>query len=260
MTVIAAARVFDFQTDTFAYPNELVWEYHIDTQTGKGRTEKRMPPPTYAHHCFVVARSTRQFLRHAVFDAQAGPISDAEYLDRIQAVARTNPCEDSGAVEKIKIPGFAHLRHFSDVRPDLLKAGCGGAWQSYVQRGNWRMILPFTRAGQVKMAEKLRQKLATGRLPILHVATFPGLTINHSVLLFGSSDNGDALEFQAYDLQLDVASLRVHYVSGIKFSTKSNPAFRNRSLKKESDDNKESQYPRSTRSPAQGTAQTPDPA
>jgi len=39
------------------------------------------------------------------------------------------------------------------------------------------------------------------------------------------------LESQAYDLKLDVGSLCVHWVSGVKFSTKSNPVFRYRSLK-----------------------------
>jgi hypothetical protein len=211
MTVIAADRVFDFETDTFAYPNELVWEYHLDAQTGQGRPEKRNPPPTYAHHCFVVARAARQFLRRAAFDPQAAAVSDAEFLGRIRSVARSDPRESSFVVNKIQIPGFAHLRQFSQARPDLLKAGCGGAWQSYAQRGNWRMVLPFSRAGQERMAAKLSERLATGRLPIVHVATFPSLTMNHAVLFFGCLDTGETLEFQAYDPNICERPLSIFY-------------------------------------------------
>ena len=81
----------------------------------------------------------------------------------------------------------------------MLKAGCGGAWQSYAQRGNWRMVLPFTRGGQRAEAGKLGERIAAGRLPIVHVATFPALTINHVLLLFGCLSAGDGWEFQAYD-------------------------------------------------------------
>jgi hypothetical protein len=94
------------------------------------------------------------------------------------------------------------LREFSQGRPDLLKAGCGASWQSYAQRGNWRMILPFTRGGQQKVADSLREGVAAGRLPVVHIATFPALTINHALMLFGCSASSDTLEFQCYDPNL----------------------------------------------------------
>jgi hypothetical protein len=198
MTVIPSARIFDFHADTLAYPNELVWEYHFDAATGREWTEKRSPPPTYAHRCFVVVRSVRQFFYQARFDPQAAPLEDAEYYRRIQAVTRRSPRETTSA-SRIQFPGFADLRQFSRARPGLLKAACGGAWQSYVQRGNWRMIMPFSRDGQERMAGQLRGAIAEGRLPIVHVATFPSLTINHVLLLFGCAESADALEFQACD-------------------------------------------------------------
>src|ERR1044071_1051658 len=55
-------RSFDFQTDTFSYANELVWEYHFD-QNGKWVHQRSEPEPDYTHHCFVVARSARQFFQ-----------------------------------------------------------------------------------------------------------------------------------------------------------------------------------------------------
>ena len=196
---ISSARGFDFNADTFAYPNELVWEYHFDPATGKGWTQKRNPPPTYAHHCFPVVRSARQFLFQARFDPEAAVLSDAEYSERIEAVARRDPNAGPSSVNRIIIPGFANLRAFSQAHPALLKAGCGGAWQSYVQRGNWRMVFPFTRGNQERMAGQLTQGIAAGRLPIVHVATFPSLTINHALLLFGREETADAIGFEAYD-------------------------------------------------------------
>jgi hypothetical protein len=55
-----AGRSFVFEEDTFSYANELVWEYGYDEQ-GRWRGRAREPKPAYTHHCFVVARSAKQF-------------------------------------------------------------------------------------------------------------------------------------------------------------------------------------------------------
>jgi hypothetical protein len=102
-------------------------------------------------------------------------------------------------VDRIAIPGFANLRQFSAAHPDLLRKNCGGAWQSYTQRGNWRMILPFSRRGQAGMVAELQKALASGHIPIIHVVTFPRLTINHVLLIFGVSTANAGLEFHCYD-------------------------------------------------------------
>src|SRR3569833_2337744 len=62
------SRPFDFQKDTFSYPNDLVWEYHFDAN-GKWVHQRREPQPDYTHHCFVVARSARQFFENVKFDS-----------------------------------------------------------------------------------------------------------------------------------------------------------------------------------------------
>src|SRR5690349_19635037 len=61
------SRPFDFQRDTFSYGNDLVWDYHFDAN-GKWVHERHEPPSDYTHHCFVVARSARQFFENATFD------------------------------------------------------------------------------------------------------------------------------------------------------------------------------------------------
>ncbi len=68
-------RPFQFERDTFAYANELLWDYAFD-DAGHWRGRAREPRPDYTHRCFVVVRSARQFFQHARFDPalpKAGP-------------------------------------------------------------------------------------------------------------------------------------------------------------------------------------------
>jgi hypothetical protein len=190
---------FDFYADTFSYPNELVWEYRFDPQTGQTTTRKNDPPPQYAHHCFVVVRSARQFFLHGRWMPERKRVVPGEYIQIIREVTRRSPIHPSPSERRIEIPGFANLREFSAVHANLLRQNCGGAWQSYVQRGNWRMVVPFSRGGQSQLAAQLQRGLSEGRLPIAHVATFPSLTINHAVMLLGSSESGGKIEFECYD-------------------------------------------------------------
>jgi hypothetical protein len=191
-------RPFDFQKDSFSYANDLIWVYHFN-ENGKWVHERREPPPDYTHHCFVVARSARQFFENAKFDASQ-PVADADtyrrLIRRVVAIDPSRPLPDS---KKIVIPGYADLREFSAGQEKLLKAGCGGAWHSYFQRGHWRMIWPFSRANQSRAAEQLLADLKDNRPPVVHVARFPQLTINHSVLVFDAKQTDREILFSVYD-------------------------------------------------------------
>jgi len=192
------SRPFNFQTDTFAYANELVWEYHYD-ENGKWVHQHREPPPDYTRHCFVVARSARQFFENAKFDP-AQPVAEEKtyrrLISRVVSIDPTHPLPDS---KKIVIPGYANLREFSGPWEHLLKNECGGAWQSYIQRGHWRMIFPFSRSHQARTVEQLLADLKQNRPPVVHVVRFPQLTINHAVLLFGATENEKEIVFSVYD-------------------------------------------------------------
>jgi hypothetical protein len=188
------ARKFDFARDTFAFTNELHWEYRIDSN-GKTTTFKNDPAPTYAHHCFVVVRAVKQFFLHAKFEPLSPRLSDVEYARRVRQLMRCSAEHES--THKIVIPGFANLREFTLVHKKLVQGNCGGAWQSYVQRGNWRMVFPFSRAHQEREANKLLARIDT--LPIVHIVTFPALTINHGIMLLNAIDSEDQVEFRAYD-------------------------------------------------------------
>lgn len=192
-------RPFIFGEDTFAYRNDLVWVYYRDPVSGEFRHKNREPKPDYTHHCFPVARSARQFFQHARFDP-AQPVADeATYRKLIGRVVSTSPRTLLPEGERIIIPGYKNLFAFSRAQERLLKEECGGAWQSYFQRGHWRMIFPFSGRSQVKMVEQLRESIRRNRPPVVHIARFPSLTINHALVLFGESETEGEVEFAVYD-------------------------------------------------------------
>lgn len=191
-------RPFNFQKDTFAYANELVWEYRYD-ERGKWISRPRRPKPDYTHHCFVVARSARQFFEHARFDP-AQPVADAAtYRRLVRRVISVSPRRVLPDPQRIVIPGYADLPAFSHAWEGLLKAECGGAWQSYFQRGHWRMIMPLSRHHQEKMALQLANDLKEDRPPVVHLVRFPQLTINHAVVLFDATEDDKKIRFAVYD-------------------------------------------------------------
>ncbi len=207
----AAPRRFDFARDTFAFANELLWEYRLDPATGRMSFRRREPPPAYAHRCFVLARAVRQFFFHARFDPGQAAAADGEYSRRIRTVLGRNPRRPSEAEQRVVLPGFASLRSFSEAKPDLLKAGCGGAWRSYVLRSHWRMVFPISRRHQAATAARLLAGLAAGGAPVVHLVRFPQLTINHGLVLFGTRETERTLEFAAYDPNRPATQARVDF-------------------------------------------------
>jgi hypothetical protein len=191
-------RPFAFGRDTFSYRNDLVWEYVFDDAAGKTSHRARDPKPDYTHHCFVVARSSRQFFQYAQFDPSLPVADDETYRKLINEVVARDPmwCHEK---ERIVIPGFTNLYDFSVRRSKLLQEECGGAWRSYFQRGHWRIMFPFWRTGQAKEAEWLIREIRNHRPPVVHLVRFPQLTINHAIVLFDVTETAEEIEFSAYD-------------------------------------------------------------
>jgi hypothetical protein len=192
-------RRFEFDRDTFAFANELVWEYRLDPASQKMVSRRSDPPPAYAHRCFVLARSARQFFYHARFDATL-PVADEETCRRmVREVVSRNPRTASPEARRAVVPGYDSLRSFSQARAALLKATCGGAWQSYVLRSHWRMILPVSRRHQERMAGQLLRSVPARRASIVHLFRFPALSINHGIVLYDIAELEAGLRFAAYD-------------------------------------------------------------
>src|SRR5438046_3624716 len=93
---MAGSRPFDFEQDTFAYPNELVWEYHFD-ERGKWVHQRREPKPDYTHHCFVVALAAKQFFQNARFDPGQPKADTKTYRQLIREIVSTSPRKDRPA-------------------------------------------------------------------------------------------------------------------------------------------------------------------
>lgn len=205
---------FQFERDTFAFANELVWEYRFDPTSGAMTTARREPPPTYAHRCFVMVRSARQFFYHARFDP-ALPTADARtYEALIREVVSRSPRRPGAEAAKVVIPGYDCLRAFSQGQEAVLKAACGGVWQSYALRSHWRMVFPISRRHQERMAQQLGRALGERTAPIVHLVRFPQLTINHGIVLYDWAETDRGIGFTAYDPNLPAHPVELNYERG----------------------------------------------
>ena len=205
------SRTFRFERDTIAFPHELVWQYHFDPVTGAMTIVDSNPPPTYYHHCFVMVRSTRQFFYHARFAPELPGLEPKEYRQLIREIVSRNPRQACAESERVVIPGFDGLRSFSRTHEPLLKAGLGGAWQSYVLRSHWRMVFPVHRWQQRRMAEKLKRSLPRRGLSLVHLFRFPNITINHGIVLYGLTESEQTMEFEAYDPNIPEHPVKLVY-------------------------------------------------
>jgi hypothetical protein len=59
--------------------------------------------------------------------------------------------------------------------------------------------VPFTPGMQASIARTLFDEVRVGTPVIARVFRFPVMTINHAVLLFGATEDGGDLVFEAYD-------------------------------------------------------------
>ena len=191
-------RRFEFAKDTFAYANGLVWEYRYD-QNGKWTTRRREPRPDYSQHCFVVARSAGQFFQNAEFEPGRPKVDEATYRRLVRKLMSTSLRTPLPESRKIAFPGYANLRAFSQEHEAALKAECGGAWQCYFQRGNWRVVFPFGRHQQEQVAHRLQDEIEQRAIAVVHLVRFPQLSINHAVLMFESKANPGEIQFLTYD-------------------------------------------------------------
>lgn len=199
---IGPARRFDPVRDGFAYANETRWVYGVDPASGRQVHVVREPVPEYTLRCFPMARAARQFFRHARFEPSL-PAPDPGELDRrIRAVLRRPDRRASGECHPVPFPGYADLDDLSRRESDRLQAAVGGAWRSYVQRGHWRMVLPFSRRHQHREADRMAGRIAAGDPAVVHVLRFPDLGLNHALVLYDAEEFPGGWRFRAYDPNL----------------------------------------------------------
>jgi hypothetical protein len=199
LSALPGHAAFRFPEDAFAFANQTIWEWGLDPRTGTAGWSRREPAPDFALRCGNMARAARQFSVHARFDPAAPRGEPEAYRGLVREVMARDPRRMTPSADPVVIPGYADLRGFSADHEALLKDALRGPWRSYVQRGNWRMIFPFTARHQRRVAERLVASLARGETPIVHVLRYPRLTLNHMLLVFAAAETPGEVRFSAYD-------------------------------------------------------------
>jgi hypothetical protein len=207
---VGKTREFATRTDGFCYTNELVWEYHFDDQ-GRMTTQRRDPPPTHWQRCFAMSLAARQFFAHAEFRPDLPKPSQPDLEKLVRQVLDRGNRTFSAPDRRLVIPGYTNLWHLSTEQAALLKARCGKPWQAYVQRGNWRMVFPFSRAHQARTAGELEMLLVSQEPLVVHLVCFPELTINHAVAVFHATPTAETIEFQVYDPNIPGQTIPLTY-------------------------------------------------
>jgi hypothetical protein len=206
-----SVRAFQFERDTFAFPHELVWQYHFDPATGAMTTIRSNPPPTYYHRCFVMVRSTRQFFYHARFEPERPPVEPEVYRQLVREIVSRSPRRRCAEPERIIVPGYDGLRSFSQAHEPLLKAELGGPWQSYFLLSHWRMVFPVVGRHRKWTAKGLKRSLPKRGISLVHLFRFPRITINHGIVLYGLSETEQSMEFEAYDPNIPEHPVKLVY-------------------------------------------------
>ncbi len=189
---------FDWREDTIAFSNDTAFQYGID-ERGELLISRRDEPAEYAHRCFVLARAVMQFHQFARFEPGAPRLSREEYREIIRRVSRVPVwAADRAPSRRIVVPGYAGLREFSAAYEGLMKEELGNWLPTYLRVGNWRLMMPFPRAGQTAAALRMAAAIDRGELQAVYISRFPKM--NHVVVLFGFrvSRGGDVI-FDAYD-------------------------------------------------------------
>lgn len=202
---------FLFERDTFAFANELVWQYRFDPASGAMITFRRDTAPDYTHRCFVMVRAARQFIYHALFRPKLDRAEAEIYRKLIREIVSRNPRRPCTEADRLVIPGYDGLRTFSQEHEQLLKSECGSAWESYLLRSHWRMVFPVGPTHQERMAQQLVKSLEIRPLPIVHIFRFPRIAINHGLGLFGLTETDCDLQFDAYDPNIPERPLKLLY-------------------------------------------------
>src|SRR5438093_1452754 len=192
---------FGFDSDTFAFANQTVFEYH------EGHASLRKPSATkrdaYNRHCFVMCRTAVQFKKFARFEPRSTPLDDAPLAARIRAVTRQATwTELSPENQRIVFPGYKDLREMSKASRELVQLNIGHGWPSYFRISNVRMMFQDGAGYQEQTHAQLNAGLARGELFIAFLTTYPRLSINHSVLIYqrkSSSPDPGVEHYLVYD-------------------------------------------------------------
>ena len=194
-----APRPFNYDTDTFSFANETVWNYvngSVQAETSRDQTRKR----DYTRRCFVVTRAAVQFWKFARFDPRAAPLPADQLAARIRAVTERSVWLPALSREqRIVIPGYANLRGISAAAPGIFQANIGLGWPVYFRAGNMPIVVPVCREIEANLNDEIFRDLQMNYPTIVWLYNFPSLNMNHVVVVIAGKHEQGKYHYQVYD-------------------------------------------------------------
>jgi hypothetical protein len=207
----AAPRPFVFDTDTFAFANETVWNYvagKVQPEVPGASAQKR----DYTRHCFVVTRAAVQFWKFARFDPHSKPLPPDQLADRIREVTERSVWLPALPTrEKIVFPGYADLRDLSAANAGIFQANIGLGWPIYFRAGMMPIVAPVYREMEAQLNSEIYQDLRKNFPTIVWLYNFPSLDINHAVVIFAVQRDHQRYHYQVYDPNYAAAPKNLEY-------------------------------------------------
>ncbi len=195
-----AGRPFDLQRDTFAYANELVFNYDNGVPVSSTNAPDR--EHAYTRRCFIMAAGVVQFWKHARFDPEAPPVPEDELSRRIRQVrnlAAWWPSEPPD--QRILFPGFASLHDLSEREGRVLRANMGAGWTTYFHPRKFPMPFLPSLDEESRTADDLQYWMEHSHPMVVWLYNFPHVDINHAVTVYEKAERPwpDGLAFHVYD-------------------------------------------------------------
>ncbi len=195
-------RSFDFQRDTFAFHNDLVFKIQKSSISPEVATTPQELERPYTRRCFIMAAGVVQFWKHARFDPDASPVSEKELARRIRQIrddATWWPTEPPD--KRVVFPGFTGLRDLSEREGALVRANMGAGCTTYFHLRKFPMPFLPSRPHQAHLCEELRDWLRQGHPMVLWLYNFPHVNMNHAVAAFEEipSPRPGQIAFHVYD-------------------------------------------------------------
>jgi len=210
-----APRAFCFETDTFAFANETVWNY-VDGEVRPQADREPAEARRYTRHCFVMVRAAMQFWKFARFEPSAAPLVDGELAARVRLVSKRHvwlpPLPEE---HRVVFPGFRNLREISAASAGIFQDNMGAAWPVYFRIGNSPMTWPVSGKAKARLNGEMLRDLQAGYPTLLWLYNFPSLSINHTVFVYRATEEQGRVRYQVYDpnyadapkeLQFDIAT------------------------------------------------------
>jgi len=207
----SAPRPFRYETDTFSFANETVWNYvngSVQSESSRTRGQNR----DYARRCFVVTRAAVQFWKFARFDPEAAPlVRDALAVRIRQVTGRSVWLPALPHDRRIVFPGYANLREISAADPSIFQANLGLGWPVYFRAGNMVIVAPVYRETEARLNGEIFHDLQKNEPTIVWLYNFPSLNINHVVVVFAGTQSHDKFHYQVYDPNYSGAPKNLEY-------------------------------------------------